>query len=293
MIGDYISYTTPTTKDTRRVDWKKLNFGGTIDWAVDLQSFTADDMDAPPDRPQSGEGCTSGEDTTVDSGDLCEFSCALGFCPQSLCTCTDMGPLEPLPNGVPTPKLIAWDELDVDMNRLCKFACKYGYCPQEICTTPEVDPGNPFGDDIISTHDIRDGNFQKCVIYKNPKYREASINDCRAICKPQTDEAIKEGRTTNYGCLGFFPLDKAIPWSKEPGTSLVSVPGKCLCDNWLINEFADTIIEAMPAIAQVCLLFIGAQKKTYLLTVPDWLLYPHVLSQTRTRCRRELPSWGR
>lgn len=34
--GDYVSYMTPTTKFTRRNDWKALNFAGSIDWAVDL-----------------------------------------------------------------------------------------------------------------------------------------------------------------------------------------------------------------------------------------------------------------
>jgi len=46
ITGDYVAYTTPKTKETRRSDWKKLNFAGTVDWAVDLQSFTRDDLDA-------------------------------------------------------------------------------------------------------------------------------------------------------------------------------------------------------------------------------------------------------
>lgn len=33
---------TPTTKSTRRDNWKGYNFAGTIDWAVDLQDFTDD-----------------------------------------------------------------------------------------------------------------------------------------------------------------------------------------------------------------------------------------------------------
>ncbi|CAG8961706.1 hypothetical protein HYFRA_00006246 [Hymenoscyphus fraxineus] len=46
--GDYVSYMTPTTKETRRSDWKSLNFAGSIDWALDLQAFTTDDMETPP-----------------------------------------------------------------------------------------------------------------------------------------------------------------------------------------------------------------------------------------------------
>ncbi|CAI4215537.1 unnamed protein product [Parascedosporium putredinis] len=40
--GDYVAYMSETTKETRRAYWKELNFAGTVDWAVDLQSFTAD-----------------------------------------------------------------------------------------------------------------------------------------------------------------------------------------------------------------------------------------------------------
>ncbi|KAH8432872.1 uncharacterized protein LDX57_010504 [Aspergillus melleus] len=36
-----------TTKNTRRSHWRGLNFAGTIDWAVDLQSFTDDDFQGP------------------------------------------------------------------------------------------------------------------------------------------------------------------------------------------------------------------------------------------------------
>lgn len=138
-VGDYVSYMMPMTKNTRREDWKKLNFAGSIDWAVDLKAFGADDLNAKPDRPETGEeGCISGEDRTVNSGDLCEFSCNYGFCPESLCTCNVRGPVARLPSEV-AGDIIAWDEQDVDLNRLCKFACKYGYCPQDICTTPVVD----------------------------------------------------------------------------------------------------------------------------------------------------------
>ena len=118
---------TPETKDTRRDDWKGLNFAGSIDWAVDLQSFTSDDMEVAPERPLSGEeGCVSGEDNTTNSGDLCEFSCTFAFCPESLCTCVSTGPLIELPPETPKSDVIAWDELDVDLNRLCKFACTHG-----------------------------------------------------------------------------------------------------------------------------------------------------------------------
>ncbi|KAK3343465.1 hypothetical protein B0T25DRAFT_554385 [Lasiosphaeria hispida] len=56
--GDYVSYMTPTTKATRRDYWKGFEFAGTIDWALNLQSFTAADMNKPVDLPMAGSnGC--------------------------------------------------------------------------------------------------------------------------------------------------------------------------------------------------------------------------------------------
>ena len=33
----------------------------------------------------------------------------------------------------------------------------------------------------------------------------------------------------------------------------MDTPGVCLCDNWVLNEVADAVLEAMPMIAQVYL----------------------------------------
>ncbi|KYK56202.1 hypothetical protein DCS_08170 [Drechmeria coniospora] len=46
---EWVAYMTDVTKDTRRTHWKNHQFAGTIDWAVDLQSFTDDDYDANAD----------------------------------------------------------------------------------------------------------------------------------------------------------------------------------------------------------------------------------------------------
>lgn len=248
---------TPTTKDTRREDWKDLNFAGTIDWAVDLQSFTSDDFDALPERPRSGEGCVSGEDDTVNTGDLCEFSCGLGFCPESLCTCSETGELDSLPAEVQV-NIMAIDQFDVDLNRLCKFACKYGYCPNDICVSvpnKEEDKEGPIllgeGENFFNYTDARWQNAHHCLIYRDTRLRQASMAQCEPICTPQLEEAKKEDRTSSYGCVGNFPLDRDIPWTTIPGTSDLSVPGTCNCDNALVNEIADFVIEAMPIIAQV------------------------------------------
>lgn len=118
FAGDYIAYMSPTTKETRHADWKSLNFAGTVDWALDLQDFTSDDFDKPPERPQSGEGCTRGDDLTADSGDLCHFSCRYGFCPESLCNCLETGPMKRLPAEQHGTNVTALDAFDVDLNRL-------------------------------------------------------------------------------------------------------------------------------------------------------------------------------
>ncbi|RYP06455.1 hypothetical protein DL766_010222 [Monosporascus sp. MC13-8B] len=120
--GDYVSYMTSTTKDTRRADFKGLNFAGSIDWAIDLQAFTSDDFESAPGNGAPGkEGCVMGRDESVNSGYLCAFSCKYDFCPDSLCSCRVTGPIEPPPPEVKgMDDIIAWDELDLDLNRLCR-----------------------------------------------------------------------------------------------------------------------------------------------------------------------------
>jgi hypothetical protein len=267
MAGDYVSYMDLGTKEKRRAIWKRLNFAGTTDRSVGLQSFTADDMNSGLDRPQSGEGCVAGRDDTVNTGDLCEYSCALGFCPESLCTCTDTGSLEDLPPERPEVNIIAWDEHDVDLNRLCKFACKYGFCPDDACTTPSNDSDelddryDPNSDNYYRTAANRE-NMKRCHIFKDPELRQASMNQCRETCREEFQEAVQENRTTNYGCVGFFPLNQPIPWGRADGVGGVEiVPGTCFCDNWIVNEFADSFIEAIPMIGQVCLRISISQKR--------------------------------
>ena len=203
--------------------WKSLNFAGSIDWALDLQAFTTDDIAKPPDRPSQGEeGCVAGEDRTVNSGDLCEFSCSLGFCPESLCVCTDTDIINTLPTEKSATDVIAWDGDDVDLNRLCLFACKYGYCPDEVCTTIPKDDVVITNDDNPNSFDYnaaRQENAKKCFLYKDGSLRDYSVMQCYNTCKAQLDAAKEAGKTSNYGCMGLFPLDKPIPWEKPVRSS--------------------------------------------------------------------------
>lgn len=83
---------TPDKKDQRREKWKRLNFAGTIDWAVDLQFFGDEDIGSILDQPIDGHGCMGGEDISIRTRDLCEFSYYFRFCHESMCRCTKTSP---------------------------------------------------------------------------------------------------------------------------------------------------------------------------------------------------------
>jgi chitinase len=44
---EWVAYMSETTRETRRQHWANFNFGGTIDWAIDLRFFSMDDMRNP------------------------------------------------------------------------------------------------------------------------------------------------------------------------------------------------------------------------------------------------------
>ncbi|KAL7936765.1 hypothetical protein V8C35DRAFT_296407 [Trichoderma chlorosporum] len=272
--GDYVSYMSTALKETRRNEWKELNFAGTIDWAIDLQSFTADDLNAPPVIPKPGAtGCVSGTDKSINSGDLCEFTCGYGFCPESLCTCVTAGVADKLP-AASEIDVIAWDPADVDLNRLCKFSCKYGYCPQDVCTSvPKagdadvkgVDGAFQVKEDAGASHfDYAGARWQishLCPIFKDSQHRDISVNACKPVCQAALDDAEKEGRVSNYGCVGNFPIDQDIPWTRPPGQNYEMVPGQCVCDNVLVNDMAEFVLDALPVIAEIgCYLLMSTLK---------------------------------
>lgn len=250
--GDYVAYMTPTTKDTRRSDWKNLNFAGTIDWATDLKAFSDLDMNTIPDTAGDSNSCNSGGDLTVDSGDLCEYTCSYGFCPDSLCYCEEQGPSDNLPAVVSTAEYIAWDDFNVDLNRLCKFACKYGYCPDNICTQPVIDQDMPeSSDDSNNTEgNAEQANADGCVIYTLPSLRQQPLWDCQKYCKQDNDAAQQNGETSSYSCIGFWQGASSIPWIDSPYGGQMT-KGHCACNNWLIDGLADDFIDAMTAVGEV------------------------------------------
>lgn len=140
----WVSFMDDTNKAVRTLFYEGLNFGGTSDWAIDLQG-TADSLIATCGASKSSNGppalCVSDTTTcTAGSGnsgyeDLCNFTCALGYCP-SPCLCTATGSPNPMPI-VAVENLYACpvSGLDSSYSGLCAFACKYNYCPNSTCTS--------------------------------------------------------------------------------------------------------------------------------------------------------------
>lgn len=278
--NDYVSYMTQNTKLERRSAWKGLNFAGTIDWAVDLQVFGDEDLNnIEPIVGRDGDVCVVGEDLSVDSGDLCEFSCALGFCPVPLCHCRWRGDKPKLPKAHDVKGIIAWDEFDAGLGRLCRFACKYGFCPTEICGTPVYDDEDEDGDSIEVGYDYRgarERNAGKCLIYKSGK-SQVGLQQCQNFCHKEIEEAKDEGLFANYGCGGLWPLDEELPWKKQFGGEVIV--GNCTCNNWIVNELAEIIVDALPAIFQVSCLRIPLLRALVLLKClyfADRMCYLHV-----------------
>ncbi|EFQ34628.1 uncharacterized protein GLRG_09772 [Colletotrichum graminicola M1.001] len=168
--------------------------------------------------------CISGRDRTTKSGNLCEFSCRYGFCLESLCECTARGARIAVP-GEREVHVAAKDDADRDLNHLCQFSCKYGNCPEDVCTIrARPQPDYP----VDYRERVREESARKCFIYKEPKHWEAQKQRCELACSKELEQARKEGRTFTAICVGFWPLDKPIPWQKLGEEHTVAL-GTCYC----------------------------------------------------------------
>lgn len=284
--GDYIAYMTPTTKDTRRNDWRGLNFAGSIDWALDLQSFTGADYEKPPELPHAGgQGCIRGDDLTVNSGDLCQFSCHYGFCPETVCECLAFGNPDPPPSQV-SSNARAYDDDDPDLNRLCKFACTHGYCPEDSCNTspPELDAGDDSddsGDSVPTPIPVPFCNsYASCIEEENGErcklYEDGSMGpECKRACAPVNINEAANGHMNNYGCVAFTPAGQ----EQEVGTDMNGTyyKGTCSCNNSLVNSIAEFTLEAMAVIAEVCfggmMVVLRQHGRMLMETNTDWLYH--------------------
>ncbi|EDO64915.1 carbohydrate-binding module family 24 protein [Neurospora crassa] len=68
--------------------------------------------------------------------DLCEFTCSLGYCPNTACVCTRLGKPPTLPKATGVQGYPRGD-LDESVSGLCSFACNYGNCSDfhQYCLT--------------------------------------------------------------------------------------------------------------------------------------------------------------
>lgn len=84
------------------------------------------------------------------------------------------------------------------------------------CDDGSVDDNRPTGG-LWDKEKNYDENIKQCFIYQTGKKRDESASMCYEACRETIEAAQAEGRTTNYGCTGFWPLDEPIPWTTYPG----------------------------------------------------------------------------
>ncbi|KAJ5261058.1 hypothetical protein N7478_011653 [Penicillium angulare] len=152
VFGDtqWVAWMGDGNKEIRTLLYEGLNFGGTTDWAVDLQGDAstlesqckslkaANDTSFPTCTSKtSTTGCIAGTGSG-DYEDLCEFACKYNFCPSPMCTCTETGTAAAaLINS--TASYCPVDSLDSSYTGLCSFSCAYGYCPSTLCEKVTVE----------------------------------------------------------------------------------------------------------------------------------------------------------
>ncbi|RAH70323.1 mutanase [Aspergillus aculeatinus CBS 121060] len=80
--------------------------------------------------------------------ELCEFTCAWGYCPVGACVCTNLGVIQTVPNA--TGQVGYPANGDANYAGLCTFACNLGFCPSKYCAAtlqasyiPTVSPFTP------------------------------------------------------------------------------------------------------------------------------------------------------
>jgi hypothetical protein len=206
--------------------------------------------------------CLEGDSDDFNVAHLCQFTCKWGFCPEPTCFCFTCGPVKSPPPIVKTGDFTAsssdWREY-MDYNRLCEFACRHGFCPKDTCEERDVDADwedqavvrwqSPYVDEWQWFDWGLD--TQECLVFKTGVYRDHSRAHCANYCREIVQEAVAKGGKANVGCVGYFALNKPIPWTQYPasiGEDMVYAPGMCMCDNMVTNSTADAVIDALPSI---------------------------------------------
>lgn len=113
-----------------------------------------------PDFNVNLQTCVAGY--SVDAfTDLCEFTCAWGYCPIGACVCTNLGVILEQVNQTDSVGYPA--NGDANYGGLCSFACAAGYCPSKWCAS-EVQPSyiptsSPFDPPTCIEGTSSNGNF--------------------------------------------------------------------------------------------------------------------------------------
>lgn len=118
-----------------------------------------------------------------------------------------------------------------------------------VSTWSPTHVGDQPAEESDPSHNAWDKAHSKvCLIYRDfPENSE----DCSSECKDIVEQAKKEHRTTSYGCVGYWPGAKSIPWESQGGGNDWVAGGRCTCDDPVLNLIGDTFIEALPAVAEV------------------------------------------
>ncbi|CEJ93113.1 hypothetical protein VHEMI08726 [[Torrubiella] hemipterigena] len=226
------------------------------------------------DRKINRDNCTRGIDLKPQTGDLCQFTCALGVCEATKCECIEhSSEVKPLPAGDKTKSNIkSYNSDDSALNNLCGVACRYGHCPADICDTDPT-PLNKIhaeyfvcgldsdGDCVskpVDQYALREKDRAlTCAISVNPA--KTDVAKCERLCKPELDKAKADGALiTNYGCIpktetGMWPINGPDPFING------IAPGRCVCNSGLVNELAGFVFENLAALAEIgCFIFMRA-----------------------------------
>ncbi|GKT79137.1 LOW QUALITY PROTEIN: hypothetical protein ColTof4_11560 [Colletotrichum tofieldiae] len=180
-------------------------------------------VNASPKLSLSEMVCTKGTGEG-DFQEVCELTCEYGYCPPGLCTCNELGGAKKEPKIVDVDAVPAAGKSCV-LEGLCSWSCNHGKCPKQCstdtslkgkCVMPVDEPEAPEAPDPPSPENLNPyndpqwPNKNRCLVFKPPNYK-LTKQPYAERCKAQIDQAKEEGRTTNYGCIGFYPLDKPIP----------------------------------------------------------------------------------
>jgi hypothetical protein len=136
--------------------------GGLTNWNAFVVSGSGGTLPVPvySTFDLSVQTCVAGY--SVDAfTDLCEFTCAWGYCPIGACVCTNMGII--LKEANQTSAVGYPANGDANYAGLCGFACAAGFCPSKYCSlevqAAYIPTSSPFDPPTCTGGNTTNGNF--------------------------------------------------------------------------------------------------------------------------------------